>query len=131
MLRIINKKLVDEKKILYALLKLYGINISSSKNICKNIGLNPKTKTINIKNYHINRLKNFIKENIIIEHFLKDDKKKKISFLLTIKNRRGIRQYYGLPVRGQRTHSNAKTIKKKLISKKINDKKSSNKKKKQ
>jgi small subunit ribosomal protein S13 len=112
MLRIINKKIENKKKISYALLKVYGINVFQTKKICKNTGLNPKTQTLHLKNYHINRLKNFIKENIIIEHFLKEKKKKKIQLLLEIKNKRGIRQHFGLPVRGQRTHSNAKTSKK-------------------
>jgi ribosomal protein S13 len=65
-----------------------------------------------IEDYHINRLKKYIKENINIEHFLKSEKKNYINFLIKNKNIRGIRQHFGLPVRGQRTHSNAKTSKK-------------------
>lgn len=112
MLRIVNKNIEKEKKVVYALIKLYGINIFQSKKICKYIGINPKIKTIKLKNYHTNRLKNYIKKNYIIEHFLKEYKKDKIKNLIEIKNIRGIRQHFGLPVRGQRTHSNAKTIKK-------------------
>lgn len=110
MSRVLNKK--NSKKILYSLITLYGINIFKSKNICKNVGINPKIKTDKLKNYQLNRLKKYIKENIIINELLKEEKKKKINNLLEIKNIRGIRQHFGLPVRGQRTHSNAKTIKK-------------------
>lgn len=112
MIRIFNKKLIDSKKILYSLIKIYGINIFQSKRICKYVGINPKIKTDNLKIFYINRLQNFIKENIIVEYFLKKKKKEKINLLLKCKIIRGIRQYYGLPVRGQRTHSNAKTSKK-------------------
>lgn len=112
MLRILNKKISKSKKILYSLIEIYGINIFQSKNICKNVGINPKIKTNKLKNYQLNRLKNFIKNNIIIDYFLKERKKKYINKLLESKNIRGIRQHFGLPARGQRTHSNAKTIKK-------------------
>lgn len=112
MLLIFNKKLIDSKKILFSLTKLYGINIFQSKKICKYVGINPNIKIINLKIYHINRLKFFIKKNIVIEHFLKKKKKKIKNLLLECKNIRGIRQYLGFPVRGQRTHSNAKTSKK-------------------
>lgn len=112
MLRILNKKLPKSKKIVYSLIEIYGINIFQSKKICKNIGLNPNIITDKIKNYHSNRLKNYIKKNLVIENFLKEEKKIKIKLLLNSKNIRGIRKYYGLPVNGQRTHTNAKTSKK-------------------
>jgi small subunit ribosomal protein S13 len=112
MLYITNKKIINTKKIQYALKKLYGINIFTSKKICKNIGINPNLLTMQIDEYHINRLKKYIKENIIIEYHLKNINNKRKNFLLKSKNIRGIRQHFGLPVRGQRTHSNAKTSKK-------------------
>jgi small subunit ribosomal protein S13 len=118
MLRIFNKKLINSKKIIYSLINLYGINIFQSKKICKYVGINQNIKTINLKIYHTNRLKNYIKKNIIIEHFLKEKEKKNKNFLLEIKNIRGIRQHFGLPIRGQRTHSNAKTSKKNKYEKK-------------
>jgi len=111
MLRIINKKIENNKKIVYALKIIYGININTSKKICKHIGINPNNLTINIEDYHKNRLIKYIKENIIIEHFLKEKEKIYINKLIQNKNIRGIRHFFGLPVRGQRTHSNAKTAK--------------------
>jgi small subunit ribosomal protein S13 len=115
MLRILNKIIPSTDKILFALQKIYGINFFQSKKICKYVGINPKIKTIKIKTYHTNRLKNYIKDNLLIEHFLKEKQRKEINILLEDKNIKGIRHYFGLPVRGQRTHSNAKTSRKNKI----------------
>jgi len=84
MLRILNKNLINSKKIIYSLIKIYGINNYKSTKICKYVGINPKIKTSKIKNYHKNRLKNYIKKNIIIEYFLKDIKKKGFIFKFVI-----------------------------------------------
>jgi small subunit ribosomal protein S13 len=118
MLRILNKKIQNTKKITYALIKIYGINIFTSNKICKYVGINPKILTIRIKNYHINRLKFFIRKNLVIERFLKKKEINKKKILLKIKNIKGLRQHFGLPIRGQRTHSNAKTSKKIMLNQK-------------
>lgn len=112
MLYIFNKTIPKTTSIIYALTILYGINIYQSRRICKNIGINPKITVNKLKNNHVNRLINYINKNIKIEQFLKKDKKDKVNELLNIKNNRGIRHSLGLPVRGQRTHTNAKTAKK-------------------
>nr|YP_010395032.1 ribosomal protein S13 [Phytopythium vexans]YP_010395060.1 ribosomal protein S13 [Phytopythium vexans]DAZ89469.1 TPA_asm: ribosomal protein S13 [Phytopythium vexans]DAZ89497.1 TPA_asm: ribosomal protein S13 [Phytopythium vexans] len=112
MLYIFNKTISDSKSILYSLTILYGINEYQSKKICKNIGINPQITINKLKNNHVNRLINYINKNIKIEQLLKKSKKDRLTELLEIKSNRGIRQSLGLPVRGQRTHTNAKTIKK-------------------
>lgn len=120
MLYIFNKTIPENTSIVYALTILYGINIYQSKKICKKIGINPQITVNKLKNNHVNRLINYINKNLKIEQFLKKDKKDKINNLLEIKNNRGIRLSQGLPVRGQRTHTNAKTakiLKKKIIQK--------------
>nr|YP_010616488.1 ribosomal protein S13 [Peronosclerospora sorghi]WAU47953.1 ribosomal protein S13 [Peronosclerospora sorghi] len=112
MLYIFNKTISNSKKILYSLTILYGINKFQSKKICKNIGINPKITLDKIKSNQINRLITYINKNLKIEHFLKKKKTERLNELLEIKSNRGIRQNQGLPVRGQRTHTNAKTTKK-------------------
>jgi small subunit ribosomal protein S13 len=112
MLYIFNKTIPTNTSIVYALTILYGINIYQSRKICKNIGINPQITVNKLKNNHVNRLINYINKNLKIEQFLKKDKKDKINVLLNIKNNRGIRYSQGLPVNGQRTHTNAKTVKK-------------------
>lgn len=122
MLYIFNKTVPENSSIIYALTILYGINIYQSKKICKNIGINPQITVNKLKNNHVNRLINYINKNIKIEFLLNKYKKDKINNLLEIKNNRGIRLSQGLPVRGQRTHTNAKTVKKlknKFIQKEI------------
>ena len=112
MLYIFNKTISDSKSILYSLTILYGINEYQTKKICKNIGINPQITINKLKNNHVNLLTNYINKNIKIEDILKQSKKKRLNELLEIKSYRGIRQSIGLPVRGQRTHTNAKTSKK-------------------
>nr|YP_010394760.1 ribosomal protein S13 [Phytophthora tubulina]DAZ89197.1 TPA_asm: ribosomal protein S13 [Phytophthora tubulina] len=122
MLYIFNKTISDSKSILYSLTILYGINEFQSKKICKNIGINPQITLNKLKNNHVNRLIDYINKNLKVEQLLKKYKIEKLNELVEIKSNRGIRQNQGLPVRGQRTHTNAKTskkLKKKFIQKRI------------
>nr|YP_010394287.1 ribosomal protein S13 [Phytophthora cryptogea]DAZ88295.1 TPA_asm: ribosomal protein S13 [Phytophthora cryptogea] len=112
MLYIFNKTISDSKSILYSLTILYGINEYQSKKICKNIGINPQITLNKLKNNHVNRLINYINKNLKVEQLLKKTKTERLNELVEIKSNRGIRQSQGLPVRGQRTHTNAKTSKK-------------------
>lgn len=112
MLYIFNKTISNSKSLLYSLTFLYGINEYQSKKICKNIGINPQITINKLKNYQVNRLINYINKNLKVEQKLKQLNKNKFSELLEIKHIRGIRRNRGLPVHGQRTHSNAKTVRK-------------------
>lgn len=112
MLHIFNKTISDSKSILYSLIILYGINKYQSKKICKNIGINPQITLNKLKNNHVNRLILYINKNLKVEHLLRKIKTEKLNELVEIKSNRGIRQSQGLPVRGQRTHTNSKTSKK-------------------
>ncbi len=112
MLYIFNKTISNSKSILYSLTVLYGINEYQSKKICKNVGINPQITINKLKNYQVNRLISYINKNLKIEQVLKQKNKNRLNELLEIKSNRGIRRSLGLPVRGQRTHTNAKTAKK-------------------
>ena len=112
MLYIFDKAISNSKSILYSLTFLYGINQYQSKKICKNIGINPKTKINQLKKNQINRLIIYINKNIKIKKILKKINKEQINNLLNIKINKAIRTSLGLPVHGQRTHTNAKTSKK-------------------
>ncbi len=129
MLYIFNKTISNSKSIFYSLKILYGINEYQSKKICKNIGINPKITVNKLKSHQVNRLINYINKNLKIEQILKESKQKILNELLEIKSVRGIRRNLGLPVRGQRTHTNAKTAQKfkKNISQKLNKFKVNNK----
>jgi len=112
MLYIFNKTISDSKSIIYSLITLYGINKFQSKKICKNIGVNPQITLNKLKNNHVNRLIIYINKNLKVEQLLKKSTTERLNNLIDIKSNRGIRQSQGLPVRGQRTHTNAKTSKK-------------------
>jgi small subunit ribosomal protein S13 len=112
MLYIFNKTISDSESILYSLTVLYGINEYQSKKICKNVGINPQITLNTLKKYQVNRLISYINKNLKIEQVLKQTNKTKLNDLLEIKSIRGIRRNAGLPVHGQRTHTNAKTAKK-------------------
>lgn len=112
MLHIFNKTISDSKSILHSLTVLYGINKFQSNKICKHTGINPQITLNQLKTNHVNRLIMYINKNLKVEQTLKKDKQDRLRYLLDIKSNRGIRQNIGLPVRGQRTHTNARTVKK-------------------
>lgn len=114
MLNIFNRFIPDKRGALFALTDLYGINKYQSTKICKNIGVNPYIKLNQLNKKQIYKLKKYIEKNILIEEDLKKKKHNTNAELLKIKSYRGIRNSMGLPVRGQRTHTNAKTKRKKL-----------------
>ena len=120
MLYIFNKTIDDSKSILYGLTQIYGINLYKSKKICNYLGINPQISINKLKKNQVNKIIKYINKYIKIEELLKKNKKENINNLLNIKNIRGIRLNNGLPVNGQRTHTNAKTVKKFNFKKSIN-----------
>jgi small subunit ribosomal protein S13 len=132
MLFIFNKTISKSNSLLLSLTILYGISFHQSLRICKNIGINPHITINKLKSNHVNRLIQYINKNIKVEQLLKKEKKDRLNELLDIKSNRGIRLNQGLPVRGQRTHTNAKTVRKfrKVSNQKINKKIQTKKKKK-
>lgn len=100
------------KKIIYSLSNNFGINTTLSKYICKNNGINPTISMTLINKNKINVVKDYTKKHFQIN----DQLKKQLNFskkhLIEIKSYRGLRNWHGLPTRGQRTHTNAKTKRK-------------------
>lgn len=117
MLFIFGKNISIKKNIVYSLSEIFGLNKNKSKIICKNIGLNSSTRIELLTENKIRKLIKYIDKNFIIEQDLKKKILNNKKRLLAIKNYRGLRNILGLPSKGQRTKTNAKT-KKKL--KKIN-----------
>ena len=99
-----NKKL---KKIF----ALFGISFNIKNIFIKRIGLNFRKNIIYLKKTHFLILEKIVKK-FVIGRILKEKKKSNILFLSKIKNYRGMRHSLYYPVRGQRTHTNAKTRKK-------------------
>ena len=104
--------LIKNKAILYALTSLYGIGFSSSTAICRDLGFLPILKVKELTEIQQYQLAMKIKKEFIVEGSLEEHLKAILQEYLTNGSRRGYRLANGLPVNGQRTHSNGKTARK-------------------
>lgn len=111
MVRIRGVDLPDNKKIVFALPKIFGIGLSLAKKICQETKIDPNKKVSNLSLEEINKIDKFIENNYKVEGDLRREIKENIKRLIEIQCYRGIRHQKGLPVRGQRTRSNARTRK--------------------
>jgi small subunit ribosomal protein S13 len=113
MIYIFETELPENKAIFISLTHIYGIGKSNSIFLCKKLGLCKNLKVKNLSKEHTNKI---IKTIEILNLTLASDLKKvKLLIskkLISIKSYKGLRRYQGLPVRGQRTHTNARTAKK-------------------
>lgn len=111
MARIAGVELPPQKKIKIALTYIYGIGHSLAKEILEKTGIDPEIKTKDLTEEQINALRNFISQNCKIEGDLRRQIQEDISHLKQVGCYRGIRHARNLPVRGQRTRTNARTRK--------------------
>ena len=110
-----NTELPKNKHLFFALKSIYGLN-NFTNIILKKLGLSINFKVINLSAKQISKLVLIInKSNIIINNELKKIRLSLFNKLVNLKTIKGLRLLKGLPVRGQRTHTNAKTSKKKLF----------------
>lgn len=118
MLKIGGIYLQENKKIKFALLKISGIGLVSANKILLANKINPNLKCSELSQKNLIKIRQFINKNFIIETFLKRKIYLNIKNLITSKSLRGKRHKLNLPVRGQRTRTNARTKrgKKKTIS---------------
>ena len=111
MARIAGVDLPPNKRIEIGLTYIYGIGRSQSNNILKAAGVSTDTKVRELNDDEVNKIRKVIEE----QHRIEGDLRKEISFnikrLMEIGSYRGLRHRRGLPVRGQRTHTNARTRK--------------------
>lgn len=119
MARIAGIDLPREKRVEIGLTYIYGIGVSSSKQILKSAGINPDTRVKDLTDDQVNSIRKVIDENYKVEGDLRREVALNIKRLTEIGCYRGIRHRRGLPVRGQRTKTNARTRKgpRKLVSK--------------
>jgi len=93
--------------------KSFGLGFSKKNLLSKKFGLNSRKKPRKLKNIQKNKISKFLsKNNKILGKKLKIKIKKRIEFYINMKNYKGMRHKFKYPVRGQRTRTNAKTIKK-------------------
>jgi small subunit ribosomal protein S13 len=109
MARLVGVDLPRNKKILFALPYIYGIGPSLAKTILKATGISPDTRTDDLTERDINLLKEQIENNYQVEGDLRRAEGMNIKRLIEIGAYRGSRHRKGLPCRGQRTKTNART----------------------
>jgi small subunit ribosomal protein S13 len=113
MIYLFESKIPENKSVLFALMSIYGINKVNSLFICKILGFSKNLKIKNLSKEQINKLVKVIEQlNIELASDLKKNKMLLNKKLIFIKSYKGLRKNQGLPVRGQRTHTNAKTSRK-------------------
>lgn len=111
MARIAGVDLPKDKRIEIGLTYIYGIGLSSSKKIIQATGLNPDTRADKLSEEDVAKLRSVIESDYKVEGALRGEVSMNLKRLIDIGSYRGLRHRRGLPVRGQRTKTNARTRK--------------------
>ena len=111
MARIAGVDLPREKRVEVGLTYIYGIGRSSAQKIVEEAGVDPATRIHSLSDEEVNRLRRVIDAAYRVEGVLRAEVARNIKRLIDIGSYRGVRHRRGLPVRGQRTHTNARTKK--------------------
>ena len=111
MARIAGVDLPKEKRTEIALTHIYGIGSSSSKKICEKAEIPEESRVKNLTEEQVNRLRHCIEEEYKVEGILRSEVTMNIKRLLDTGSYRGLRHRRGLPTRGQRTKTNARSRK--------------------
>jgi small subunit ribosomal protein S13 len=109
--RITGVDLPREKRVEIGLTYIFGIGLTTSQQILRETGINPDTRVRDLTEEEVVRLREFIDKNLKVEGDLRREVAQNIKRLMEIGCYRGLRHRKGLPVRGQRTHTNARTRK--------------------
>ena len=111
MARISGVDIPNNKRVEYALTYIYGIGVKSSRDILAATGINPATRAKDLTEDEIAKLRDEIEANYSVEGDPRREVGLNIKRMIEINCYRGVRHRKGLPVRGQRTKTNARTRK--------------------
>ena len=111
MARISGVDLPREKRVEIGLTYIFGIGLKTSQDILAATGVNPDTRVKDLTEKDVNKIREYIEHNLKVEGDLRRDVGLDIKRLMEIGCYRGLRHRKGLPVRGQRTRTNARTRK--------------------
>ena len=111
MARINGVDLPREKRVEIGLTYLYGIGRTSATKICAEVGIDPSTRVRDLTEEEVAKIRDYIDANYTVEGDLRRERRQNIARLMDIGCYRGLRHRKGLPVHGQRTHTNARTRK--------------------
>jgi small subunit ribosomal protein S13 len=113
MLYFLETKLPEYKSVYFALTNIYGIGEKTAYIICKKLGFSINLKIKNLTQEQITEMIQLVDSlNLNLNNELKNLKSLTLTNLVSIKSYKGLRRVRGLPVRGQRTHTNAKSARK-------------------
>ena len=111
MARIAGINLPTNKRVLIALTYIHGIGKVTSKGICDAAGINVSTRVNQLSEQEVASIRQHIDGNVVVEGDLRRERTINVKRLMDLGCYRGLRHRRGLPVRGQRTHTNARTRK--------------------
>ena len=108
MARVAGVDLPREKRVEVGLTYVYGVGRSASRKILDETGINPDTKVRDLAEGEVAQIRTYVDQNVEVEGDLRREMNENIRRLIDIGSYRGIRHRRGLPVRGQRTKTNAR-----------------------
>ena len=111
MARIAGVDLPRDKRLEIGLTYIYGIGLSRSQQLCAEAGLSPDTRIRELTDDEVSKIRRYIESNLQVEGDLRREVQQNIRRKIEIGSYQGVRHRRGLPVRGQRTHTNARTRK--------------------
>ena len=111
MARISGGDIPREKRVLIALTYIHGIGRTSAASICDATGVNPSTRVRDLADDEVTSIRVFVDQQLKVEGDLRREVSQNIKRKMDIGCYQGLRHRRGLPVRGQRTHTNARTRK--------------------
>lgn len=111
MARIAGVNIPTGKRVLIALTYIHGIGRETAKRICGEIGITEERRVNDLTDAEVLRIREYIDQNLTVEGDLRREVSMNIKRHMDLGSYRGLRHRRGLPVRGQRTHTNARTRK--------------------
>lgn len=111
MARIAGVNIPTQKRVVIALTYIHGIGRTKAREICANVGIPDSRRVNELTDSELTQIRESIDQNYQVEGDLRREKSMNIKRLMDLGCYRGIRHRRGLPVRGQRTHTNARTRK--------------------
>ena len=111
MARIAGVDIPREKRLAISLTYVYGIGRTTAQKVCADTGIDPGTRVRDLTDEEVNQIRLYVDQNLRVEGDLRRDVANDIKRKIEIGCYQGIRHRKSLPVRGQRTHTNARTRK--------------------
>ena len=111
MARISGVDIPRDKQVQISLTYIFGVGLTSAQNLCSELSIEPTTRVRDLTDTEVAQIRGYIEEHLKVEGDLRRQTSQDIKRKMEIGSYQGLRHRRGLPVRGQRTHTNARTRK--------------------